>query len=80
MAQELAGKGKFSEADEALKIGMSAAEVEENETTTQELSAAAVQVRASAGDADGARTKAELLISKREASEWNSPPKLGGEC
>src|SRR5205085_6400676 len=36
MAQELAGKGKFSEADEALKIGMSAAEVEENETTMQE--------------------------------------------
>jgi tetratricopeptide (TPR) repeat protein len=69
LAKGLASKGKFSEADEALEVGMSAAEVEENETTMQELVAAGVQVRALAGDADGARTKAELIKEPEKHAE-----------
>jgi len=66
VATALAGKGKTEEAEEALKIGRAAAEVEEDEASLEELAAAAVQVRAEAGDADGARAKAELV--KDEAS------------
>jgi hypothetical protein len=61
VAQSLADKGKFTDAEEALKIGMSAAETEENDRAITELLNAGVQVYASAGDAEGARGKAELI-------------------
>src|SRR5579859_122932 len=61
VAQSLADKGKFGEAEEALKIGMSAAETEENDRAIAELLSAGVQVCASAGDAQGAREKAEMI-------------------
>jgi hypothetical protein len=69
VATALAGKGKTEEAEEALKIGRAAAEVEEDEASLEELAAAAVQVRAEAGDADGARAKAELVKDQSSLAE-----------
>jgi hypothetical protein len=69
VATALAGNGKTDEAEEALKIGRAAAEIEEDEASLQELAAAAVQVRAEAGDADGARVRAELVKDEANLAE-----------
>jgi hypothetical protein len=69
VATALANKGKTEEAEEALKIGHAAAEVEEDEASLQELAVAAVQVCAEAGDADGARAKAELVKDTASLAE-----------
>ena len=61
VAQSLAEKGKFGEAEDALKIGMSAAETEESDRAIVELLSAAVQVYASAGDAQSAHERAEMI-------------------
>jgi hypothetical protein len=57
--------GEFAEADEALRIGMVAADTEEDDSAAEELLVAAVQVYAEAGDVDATRTKA-LMIKNRE--------------
>jgi len=64
VAEGLAQKGKFAEADEALKIGMAAAETEENDSEVEELLAAAVQVHAEAGDANATQAKAALIKNR----------------
>jgi hypothetical protein len=64
IAEGLAQKGKFAEADEALKIGMVAAETEENDSAVEQLLASAVQVHAEAGDADVVRAKAGLIKNR----------------
>jgi len=64
VAQGLAQKGKFAEADEALKIGIAAAETEENDSELDELAVAAVQVHAEAGDADVTRAKTALIKNR----------------
>ncbi len=69
VATALASEGKTEEAEEALKIGRVAAEVEEDEAALQELAATAVQVRAEAGDADGARARAELVKDSASLAE-----------
>ena len=69
VAQGLAQKGKFAEADEALKIGMAAAETEENDSELEELAAAAVQVHADAGDADATRAKAALIKNRERRAQ-----------
>jgi hypothetical protein len=69
VAESLAQKRKFPEAEEALKIGMAAAETEENDAVIGDLLGAAVKVHASAGDVEGARTMAEL-IKDREKRAW----------
>lgn len=69
VAEGLAQKGKFAEADEALKIGMAAAETEENDSALEELLSAAVQVRAEAGDADAARAKAALIKNREKRAQ-----------
>ena len=69
VATSLASKGKIAEADEALKIGQAAAEMAEDEAALQALAASAVQVRAEAGDADGARAKAEFVKDTASLAE-----------
>ncbi len=69
VAQGLARNGKFAEADEALKIGMAAAETEENDSEVEELLAAAVQVHAEAGDADLTRSKAALIKNREKRAQ-----------
>lgn len=64
VAEGLAQKGNFAEADEALKIGMAAAETEENDSVAEQLLASAVQVHAEAGDADAVRAKAALIKNR----------------
>jgi thioredoxin-like negative regulator of GroEL len=69
VAQGLAQKGKFAEADEALKIGMAAAETEENDSELEELLAAAVQIQAESGDADATRAKAALIKNREKRAQ-----------
>ena len=69
VAQGLAQKGKFAEADEALKIGTAAAETEENDSELEELTVAAVQVHAEAGDADATRAKAALIKNRERRAQ-----------
>jgi hypothetical protein len=64
VAQALAQKGKFAESEEALQIGMAAAETEENDYAVEELLVAAVQVHAEAGDVDVTQTKAALIKNR----------------
>ncbi|HXY23281.1 MAG TPA: hypothetical protein VEI73_01415 [Candidatus Acidoferrum sp.] len=69
VAQELAQKGKSSEADEALKIGIAAAETEENDSLMEELLVAAVQVHAETGDANASQAKAALIKSREKRAQ-----------
>lgn len=69
VAQGLAQKGKFAEADEAVKIGMAAAETEENDSELEELAAAVVQIHAEAGDADSTRAKAALIKNRERRAQ-----------
>lgn len=64
VAQGLAQKGKVTEAEEALKIGMTAAETEENDGAVENLLATTVQIHAEAGEADIARAKAALIKNR----------------
>ena len=69
IAQGLAQAGKFTEADEALKIGMAAAETEENDAQLEELLTAEVQVHAEAGDVEATRAKAALMKNRERRAE-----------
>lgn len=81
VAQSLAEKGKFADAEEALKIGMSAAETEENDRAIADLLSAGVQVHAYEGDAEGALAKTELIKDResRAAAVRNAAKTLASK-